>query len=95
MAVSASFNRRSENVIVHPVVIAELEFCDVQRQILGADLVERADDTALKDAPETFNRLGVNGTDDVLSLRMIDGRVREFYAQLIVANPLISVHRAS
>jgi hypothetical protein len=35
-------NCRSENVIVEPVVVAELELGDVQRQILGADLVEGA-----------------------------------------------------
>jgi hypothetical protein len=40
-------NSRSENVRVHPVVIPELKFRDVQRQMFGADFVEAADDFAL------------------------------------------------
>jgi hypothetical protein len=61
---STSLNRRAENIVVETVVIAKLKFRDVQRHILAADLVERADDTALEDAPEAFNRLSVNCADD-------------------------------
>jgi hypothetical protein len=49
---STSRNRRSENVVIEAVVVAELKFGDVERHIFGADLVERADDAALEDAPE-------------------------------------------
>jgi len=35
-----SLNRRSENIRVVPVVVAELELCDVQMQIFFADLLE-------------------------------------------------------
>jgi transposase-like protein len=47
-----SLNRRSENVVIKAVIIAELELSDIEREILGADLVERADDPALEDAPK-------------------------------------------
>jgi hypothetical protein len=36
----APLNRRSENIGLAPVVIPELKFGDVQRQIFGADFVE-------------------------------------------------------
>src|SRR4051794_14999626 len=57
---SADCYRLPEDIGVVPVVVAELKFRDVQRQILGADLVERADDPALNQRPEAFNRLGVD-----------------------------------
>src|SRR5579863_2949757 len=95
MAVLASLNRHSEDIVVKTVVITELKFCDVKRQILGANLVERADDTALENAPKAFNRLGVNGTDNVLTLGMVNGRVREFYAELIITSPLIGAEQAN
>lgn len=44
---SARPNRRTENISVHPVIVPELEFIDVQRQILLADLVECADNAAV------------------------------------------------
>src|SRR5882724_1601012 len=51
---STSLNRRSENVVIEAVVVAELKFGDVERHIFGADLVERADDAALEDAPRGY-----------------------------------------
>lgn len=57
MARLASINRRSENVVIESVVVAKLKFRDVQRPIFGADLVERTDNAALKDAPKALNRL--------------------------------------
>jgi hypothetical protein len=87
---SCALNRRPENVIVGTIVIAELKFSDAQRQILGADFMERADDTALEDAPKCLNRLGVYRADDVLSLGVIDGSVGEFHTESVIASPLVS-----
>jgi hypothetical protein len=42
----------SEDVGIIPIVVSELEFRDVQRQIFPADLVERAHDAALQERPE-------------------------------------------
>jgi hypothetical protein len=70
---SASCYSRPENIAVMPVIVAELEFCDVQRHVLGADLVERADDAALEDRPEAFNR-----ADNVLPLAVLHDLVRIF-----------------
>ena len=58
-------DRFAENVSVVAVVVAELELRDIQRQVLGADFVERANDAALEDRPEAFNRVGVDRADDV------------------------------
>ena len=55
--VLASLNRRSEDVRVLPIVIAELELGNIQRHIFAAHFMERADDAALEDRPEAFNGL--------------------------------------
>jgi hypothetical protein len=44
---SASLDRHAENVRVLPVIIAELEFGDIERHIFTAHFVERTDHTAL------------------------------------------------
>ena len=49
MNVLTSFNRRPENIRVAPIVIAELEFGNIERHIFAAYLVERTDDTAFDD----------------------------------------------
>jgi hypothetical protein len=43
---SASLNRRSENVVVRVVIIAELELGNIEVKVLFADLVIAADDAA-------------------------------------------------
>ena len=91
---SCALDSRSENVCVKAVIVAELKFGDVQRHVLGADPMERSDDTAFEDAPKAFNGLSVNSTDDVLTFGMVNSRVREFFAEMVIANPLIDRCRA-
>src|SRR5258708_36937120 len=74
-AALASPDRLRENVFVLAVVVPELKLRDVQRQILLADLVERADDATLEDRPEAFNRVRVHRSDNVLIARVIDDGV--------------------
>lgn|SRR6476646_6195125 len=95
MSSSAPLDRRAENIVIEAVIVSELKFSNVQRQILCADFVEGTDNTAFEDRPETLNRLSVNSADDVLSLRMIDGCVGEFYAKLVIPNPLIGAEQAN
>jgi hypothetical protein len=52
---SASPDRFAEDVLVVPVVVPELERGNVERHVLGADLVKSADHTAFEDRPEAFN----------------------------------------
>lgn len=61
----APLNRRSENIVIEAVVIAELEFGNVERQIFAADFVEATDNAALEDAPKAFNRVRVDRADNV------------------------------
>jgi hypothetical protein len=61
--VLAAADGRSENIGVHPIVVPELKFRDVQRHIFGTDFVEATYDAALEDRPEAFNRV-----DNVVSL---------------------------
>jgi len=82
----ASINCRSENVLVMPVIIAELELCDIQ--VLFADLVEGSDAATLDERPEAFDGLSVNRANKVLADAVIDGRVRIF-VQAPIAGPLV------
>jgi hypothetical protein len=86
----ASRNRRSGDVRILPVVIAELKFCDIERHIFGTHFVERAHHAALEDRPEAFDCLSVNRADDVLTFGVVNGRVRIFLqnvrAQLMLSS---------
>ncbi len=91
---SASVDRRSEDISVLSIVVAELELGYIQRHVLGAHLVERAHHAALKDRPEAFDCLSVNGADNVLALRVVNGCVRKILPKAVVANPLIGTEQA-
>jgi hypothetical protein len=65
LCVSATRYSGTKDVSVLPIVVTELKFRNVQRHILLTDLVECADNAALDDRPEAFNRIGMNGTDDI------------------------------
>jgi len=60
---SASLDRRSEDIRVRPIIITELELRNIERHIFAAHFVERADDAALEDRPEAFNRVRVDRAD--------------------------------
>jgi hypothetical protein len=76
----ARANRSTEDVIIVPVVITELKFSDVQREIFGGHFVEGSDHAALHQRPETFDGLCVNRAHDVLAASVIDGAVKEMVA---------------
>jgi hypothetical protein len=79
----ASLNCRSEDVGIRPIVISELKLRNVQRHVFGAHLVERADHATLEDRPEAFNRVGVDGADNVLLAVVVDRLVIVFGQSLI------------
>ena len=56
---SASLDRHPANIFVLPIVVPELEFRNIERQILGRYLVERAHDPALQDRPESLDGVGM------------------------------------
>jgi hypothetical protein len=49
-------------------IVAELEFSDVQRQVLAADLVEAANDSSSEDGPGPFNGVGAERTRHVIAI---------------------------
>lgn len=67
--------RRAENVDVLAIVVAELELGNVERQVLGADLVVRPDNAAFNERPDAFNRVRVDGTRDVLVTALTDDAI--------------------
>jgi hypothetical protein len=72
---SAISNRRAEDVIIEAVVILELAFRNVEREIFAAHLVVAADDRPLELRPEAFNRVRVDGADNVTLGGVVDGFV--------------------
>src|SRR5580693_6050801 len=73
-----SANRRAEDIGILPIVVAELEFRDVQRQIFVAYLVERADNATLEQRPETLDCVCVDRADYVLLDLVMYGLARIF-----------------
>jgi hypothetical protein len=61
----APLNRRSENLLVTPVIVAELKFSNVQVKIPFADLVEGADTSALDQRPEALDCVCMNRTNNI------------------------------
>jgi hypothetical protein len=90
-----SSDRLAEDVLIIAVVVAELEFGDVQRQILGADLVECADYAAFEDRPEALDRVRVDRADDVLTLAVVNDTVWELLIKPAIAAPLVSAKQAN
>ena len=72
----ATADCHTKNIRVGAIVVAELKFGDVQRQIFIAYLVKRADHAALEDRPKAFNRVRVDRTDHVLPDVVLDALVR-------------------
>jgi len=69
---SASCYRLSEDVSILAVVVTELKFCKVQRQILFTNVMIRADDPALEQAPEVLKVVSVYFAAHVLARAMVD-----------------------
>ena len=92
---SAACYRGSENIDVLAVVVPELKFRDVQRQIFAAYLVIGADNTALKNAPKTFNRVGVDRADNVITAALADDLVRVGAIKETIAGMFIGREQAN
>lgn len=60
-----------------PVVVSELEFFNVEREVLGADLLERAHAPALNEGQEPLNRIGMDRAHCVFPLGPVNRRVEK------------------
>jgi hypothetical protein len=92
--VSASLNRRAEDVRVLTVIITELELGNIQRHIFPAHFVKCANNTALENRPEAFDGLSVNCADNILPFGVVNNAMRIFTIEPLVANPLIGAKQA-
>src|SRR6266571_8541944 len=90
----ARLDDRAKNIRVLPIVVSELEFFDVQRQVLRADLVERADDPALHETPEALDGIGVNRAVDVFASAVMHHPDRVLEAEFAVSGVLVSAEKA-
>ena len=90
----ASRDSGPEDVVVVPVVIPKLKLGDVERQIFGADFVERADDAALEDRPEAFDGLSVYRANNILASGVINDAMR-IVSKVLITNPLIGAGQAN
>lgn len=100
VANSAACYHGREDIRILPVVMTKRELRQVQRQIGFADIVIRADDTTLQQAPEAINVGRVYIPAHILALGVIDRLMREFTLQAGIACVLIrgdqghaSIHR--
>jgi hypothetical protein len=91
---STSLDRRSENIRVLPVIIAELKLGDIEWHIFPAHFVEGADHAALEDRPEALDGLSVDCADDILPSRVINSYVRVILVERVVAGILIGAKQA-
>ena len=85
----ASVYHRTKDVRIGAVIIAERKLRDVEREIFGADFVERADHAAFEDRPKAFNRVRVDRADNVLMPAVIDCAVRVLAQVIAIARPRI------
>ena len=89
----ASADRRSEDVRILAVVVAELKLGDIERHVLRAHLVEGPDHTALEDRPEAFDRIRVDRTMHILPKRVLDKEVRIFGRQGFIGVVVVGRHQ--
>src|SRR5437879_4137542 len=82
-------DRCSENIRVLPIVVPELELIDVQREIFGADLMERSDDAALHQRPEAFDCVGMDVPMHIFPGPMVNCAAREFSVNGVITAPFV------
>ena len=92
--VSAPRYGRLENLRVVAIVVAELEFRDVQRQIFAADLVVGTHDAALNQRPEAVNGLSVHHAVNIAAYGVPHENVFELVFQVPVSSVFVAHDQA-
>jgi hypothetical protein len=83
--VTAYRNQIGEGVRVFSVVEAPCKFVQVQREILLAHLVIRADDPAFEETPKAFDCVCVSGADYLFALTVAHDMMRQRIAEQSVS----------
>jgi hypothetical protein len=78
---SASSYRFSEYVGILAIVLTELKFVQIERQVFLADVVVGADDSTLQQAPKTLDGICVNEAAHILATTMSNDTVRVLVSQ--------------
>jgi hypothetical protein len=79
-----------EDIGVVAMVVTELKLRQIERQVFRADVVIRADDSALEQCPERIQVLSVDFTTHVLAFVVIDRLVPKSAAKAAIARILVS-----
>lgn len=87
---SAASHRFSKDVGIAAIVVAELKFRQVERQIFLTHVVVRANDAAFEQCPEALNVVRMNLAAHVFALAMIDGLVPDATVDIVVCAVVIS-----
>jgi len=91
---SAPCYRFPKDVGIVAVVMAELKLRQVKRQILLADMVERADHSTFEQAPEVFDIVGVHFAAHIFSRAVLHNSMLETLGtQIAVAAVLVGRHQ--
>ena len=86
---STPLYRVAENIGFASVVETELKLVEVQREILLADMMIRADDATLQQCPETFDVIGMYFAAHVLKRFVINGLVAKCLMQFLIARTFV------
>ena len=76
-----------------PIVIAELELGNIERQVFFADLVESANNAALHDGPKAFDGVGVDRADDMFASLVANEAMIEAIADAPIARVLVGAEQ--
>ena len=94
VATSASSKDCLEDIGIVAIVVAELKFGEVQRQIGLAYIVIRADDSALEQAPERFQIVGMDLAAHILVRLVVNVLMRKRLMELLIASRFIGRNQA-
>jgi hypothetical protein len=86
---SASCYGSAEDIGVVAIVLPELKLIQIERQIILADVVIGADNSAFQECPEAFDVVRVNLATDVFTLRMLNGFMADATSEMVVALVLV------
>jgi hypothetical protein len=84
---SASYYESAEHIVIFAMVVAERELRQVERETLAANLMVAANDTALEQCPEAFNRVGMYVPPNVFMGGVINDFVR--HSEMTISRILI------
>jgi hypothetical protein len=92
---SAPLDCGSKYVTVLTIIVPELEFSDIQMQILLGNLMISTDNSTLEDRPEALDCVGVNRANDVLANSVVNRLVRETALKTAIAGISIGAEEAN